>query len=92
MNYNAIYKSQVNLQQFNNMQNDKLQPKQLEISSISEYNFPVENRFFYEGDKKNEQKTLRHEQAHGITNDLDLKNTFQQQQQQQQMNILHAIN
>ena len=57
------------------MQNDKLQPKQLEISSISEYNIPVENRFsplVDEGDKKNEEKTLQHEQAHGITIDLDL--------------------
>ena len=70
-----------------NMQNDKLQSKQLEISSISEYNIPVGNRFsplVDEGDKKNEEKTLQHEQAHGITNDLDLNNTFQQQQQQQQ--------
>ena len=68
------------------MQNDKLQPKQLEISSISEYNIPVGNRFsplVDEGDKKNEEKTLQHEQTHGITNDLDLNNTFQQQQQQQ---------
>ena len=62
-----------------NMKNDKLQPKQLEISSISEYNIPVGNGFsplIDEGEQ--------HDQAQGITNDLDLNNTFQQQQQQQQ--------
>ena len=76
-----------------NTQNEKLQRKKLEISSISEYNIPVGNRFsplVDEGDKKNEQKT-QHEQAHGITNDLDLNNTFQQQQQQQQYSTCNQL-
>ena len=44
-----------------------------------------------EGDKKNEKKTLQHEQTHGITNDLDLNNTFQQQQQQQQYSTCNQL-
>ena len=54
----------------------------------------MENRFsplVDKGDKKNEEKTLQHEQAHGITNDLDLNNTFQKQQQQQQYSICNQL-
>ena len=68
-----------------NMQNEKSQLEQLEMLSTSEYNIPVENRFSMlvdEGKKKDEQKTRRHKETHGITNDQDLNNTLQQQQQQ----------
>ena len=91
MNYNAIHKNRLLSAdlppgQFatTHMQNGNLHPKQLEIS-IREYNIPVGNRFSTlvdKGGKKNEQTTLQHEQTHGITNDLHLNNTIQQQQQQ----------
>ena len=89
----AVYKSQVNLQQLickttsyslNNLKYHRL------VNIIFQWKIGF-SPLVDEGDKKNEQKTLRHEQAHVITNDLDLINTFQQQQQQQQYSTCNQL-
>ena len=69
-----------------NIHNEKSQPEQLEISSDSEYNIPLANRYSTLADegKLNEDESEQTTQQQGQASVITMELNVQQQQQQQQ--------